>query len=147
MTAAYGSLWILDASADLLTRVDPATRSITAEIPAGRSPYAVMAAAGSLWVTNTASGNVTRIDRRTVRRTGTFHVGGYPYGITGDTKSIWVARLGGHPVVCIDIATRRIRALKGATTDSIDLTLRQHTLWAITSGAILRLPTVCGRDS
>lgn len=146
-TAAYSSLWILDASAHLLTRVDPTTRSIAAEIPAGRSPYALADAAGSLWVTDTASGNVTRIDPRTNRRTRTFHVGGYPYGITGDAKAIWVARLGGHPAACIDIATGRIRSLKGATTDSIDLTLRQHTLWAITSGAILRLPAVCGRDS
>jgi YVTN family beta-propeller protein len=142
-TAAYGSLWILDASADLLTRVDPATGSIMAEIPAGRSPYAVAAAAGSLWVTDTASGNVTRIDPRTNRRAARIHVDGYPYGIAGDAQSIWVARLGDHPVACIDIATGRIRSLKGATTDAIDVALRQHSLWAITSSAILRFPGVC----
>ena len=59
VAAGDGSLWVANASAGSLTKVDLATDAVTT-YPLASSPFGVAFGAGSVWLTSPADGNVTR---------------------------------------------------------------------------------------
>jgi YVTN family beta-propeller protein len=140
---ANGAIWIADAKANVVSRVDERSRKIVDNIRVGRSPFGVTAAAGSLWVTNTEDDTVTRIDPRTGRVLATIPVGHKPYGIAGDKTSIWVANFGGGGLTCITARGGHPRTVPISTTDPIAVVLHHNEIWVISEsdGTLTRLET------
>ena len=67
MTEGFGGVWVSNLHDDTVTRVDPETFEVVAQIPVGKEPKELVAALGSVWVVNSKSNTVTRIDPETNR--------------------------------------------------------------------------------
>jgi YVTN family beta-propeller protein len=63
--ASDGAVWVANAAQDMVSRVDPATNTVTRTIPVGRHPVRLAAGFGSIWVANQTSQTVSRLDART----------------------------------------------------------------------------------
>jgi YVTN family beta-propeller protein len=106
ITLGAGSVWVADALAGTLSRIDAASGRLRARIAVGRDPYGVAFGAGSVWVTNTGAGTVSRVDPATDEVVATVRVGRNPYGIAYDGL-VWVANLADGTLTRIDPATNR----------------------------------------
>jgi YVTN family beta-propeller protein len=92
LDAGSGGVWVVDAAADRLVRVDPATMKITSRIPVGGGPRAVAVGAGSVWVANGADGTVSRVDPRRNAVAATIPVGSAPVDLEVGFGAVWVVR-------------------------------------------------------
>jgi YVTN family beta-propeller protein len=90
-----GALWVASYSDGVLSRVDTATRAVTATVHVGGQLGSVGADASGVWVSVFDGGAVARIDpdRRTV--VGRVAVGGRPSGIAFANGAVWVGNLDG----------------------------------------------------
>jgi YVTN family beta-propeller protein len=102
-----GSVWIADALANTVTRIDRKSGRTLATIRVGRSPYGVAFGAGSVWVTNSDDGTVSRIDPATDDVVVTIRVGRNPFGVAYGRGRIWAANLGDGSVTRLDPRTNR----------------------------------------
>ncbi len=102
-----GSVWVADALANTVTRIDRRSGRTLATIRVGRNPYGVAFGAGSVWVTNTDDGTVSRIDPATDDVLATVRVGHNPYGVAYGRRLVWVANLGDGTLTRLDPATNR----------------------------------------
>ena len=66
VAGAGGAVWVSDAQAGVLHRVDPATNAVTKTIAIGRIPCEMRFAAGALWIV-TQTGKLVRVDPVTGR--------------------------------------------------------------------------------
>ncbi len=70
VAAGEGSLWVVNANYDVVTRVDAARAKVVASVAVPvEIPFGVVAGKGAVWVAG--EGKVVRIDPRTSRVTGT----------------------------------------------------------------------------
>jgi virginiamycin B lyase len=124
-----GSVWIADALANTVTRIDRRSGDTLATIRVGRYPYGVAFGAGSIWVTNSDDGTVSRIDPATNGVLATVRVGRNPFGVAYGSRLVWVANLGDGTVKRLDPATNRQagRAIK-LGGDPLAVAARRHTV-------------------
>ena len=106
-----GALWVVDAAAAAVLRVDPATSAVTDRVGVGDAPFAVVAGDGALWVSNSGDGTVSEIDP--VHRTASppVHVGNDPRGMALDGGYLWVANNVDGTVTRIATATGTVAAV------------------------------------
>jgi Bacterial transcriptional activator domain len=78
VTAGFGSLWVTEASAGLLVRVDAQRRKVIATIPVGARPSRVITADGRVWVLDPVNGTVSAYDAGTGTVAQTSRVGKDP---------------------------------------------------------------------
>ena len=100
--------WVLLVDAQLLVRVDLATRKVTNRVRLPWTPGPRMAAGdGSVWVTSAGGPELWRVDARTAKVTGRFAVnGGNGGGITFGAGSVWLAQ--GLDIARIDSRTGEV---------------------------------------
>jgi YVTN family beta-propeller protein len=58
----FGSLWVSNHHADVVSRVDPETNEVIAEIPTGVQPGQMLVTDDAVWVANYGEASLTRID-------------------------------------------------------------------------------------
>ena len=75
-----GAVWVTSKSAGVLSRIDPASGSVT-PINVGNGPVAVAAGPRAVWVANSQDATVWRVDPATNRVVGTVTVGEGPSGV------------------------------------------------------------------
>jgi YVTN family beta-propeller protein len=98
MAAGAGALWV--AGSDEVTRIDPATNSVTARIPVGATgsgPAAVAVGAGAVWVPVAVPGALWAIDPASDKVTARISLGGPlggPISVSAAGGSVWVACCG-----------------------------------------------------
>ncbi len=97
---ADGAVWVIDADADNVTRVD-ATGAVT-PIAVGHYPSAIAIGEGGVWVADSGDDAVVRIDPNTRAVTTTIPVGQAPAGVAIGAGSVWVANSGDGTVTRID---------------------------------------------
>jgi YVTN family beta-propeller protein len=102
-----GSLWVANLGSGTVSRIDPATLSVTATITLASAKHVVYAF-GSLWVHN--GNNVSRIDPSTNTITATIVVGSDTYDLTADSTHVWVAVRLAQFVRRIDPTTNTVTA-------------------------------------
>jgi YVTN family beta-propeller protein len=110
MTLASGSLWGIDATAELVMRIDPSVGRRTREVRAGPDPTAIASGAGAVWVANTGDNSVSRIDPGTGLVAQTIGVGGGPASIATGAGAVWVALADAGAVAKIDPRTNHVTA-------------------------------------
>jgi YVTN family beta-propeller protein len=102
IAAGEGGVWVGSNTFSTVTRIDPDTRRVVAEIPVGTSRalpsglYSVAAGAGAVWAANSAELSVVRIDPRTNKVTARIGLPVSPraIAIAGDTVWVSVAKPG-----------------------------------------------------
>lgn len=76
--------------------LDPGSRRLVAQVPAGIRPGPLASANGSVWVANVDDRTVSRIDARTHALVRTIPIGGTPAGVAAGGGGIWVSTVEGR---------------------------------------------------
>ncbi|HEX6753388.1 MAG TPA: serine/threonine-protein kinase [Solirubrobacterales bacterium] len=104
LAAGAGAVWVSNAPAGTVRRIDLATATADAPIRVGRGPAGITTGGGLVWVANSRSGTVTRIDPSIRAILGDpIPVGARPGGIGAGTTTVWVASTAEAVVTRLDI--------------------------------------------
>jgi YVTN family beta-propeller protein len=99
------AVWVANAAQGTVSRVDPATNTVTKTIRVGRNPVRVAAGFGSIWVANETSQTVSRIEARTGQPQATIPVTGHSSAddLAVGEGTVWVRS--GNRLLSLDPAT------------------------------------------
>jgi ABC-type transport system substrate-binding protein/DNA-binding beta-propeller fold protein YncE len=145
LAAGFGSLWVAEADAGLVVRVDLRRHAVVASIPAGARPSRIVSADGQVWVLDPADHTVSRIDPETDTMAQTIAVAGQPSDLLVSGGSLWVANRGGGTVQQIDPSTGRTRLIRTGG-DPGGLAAADGAVWVATdqSGTVTRIDARTG---
>jgi YVTN family beta-propeller protein len=120
-----------------LSRHDPTTGKIVAEIPVKSKSYAVVVADDAVWVTNSANASVQRVDTRTNQVVAEIPVHPSPRFLAAGQSAIWVLSQGDGALVRIDPAMNQVAATieLGFPGPGGDLWVDDGVVWASAEGA------------
>jgi virginiamycin B lyase len=93
-----------------LVRIDPATNTVSAEIPVAPGSVAPIYADGAIWVSSPEKSVVTRVDPQSNTATDTIAVGPGPRFITAGAGAVWTLNQGDGSVSRIDTKSRKLVA-------------------------------------
>jgi len=140
LALGFGSLWVpIDATpttAATLARVEVATNSISALIPAGPadSEGGITTSADSVWLITDKSGTLSRIDpaTNTVRQKISVPAGSFnPLHVDG---SVWVSGTATNELTAVDAATGEIRGSTAVGPRPRFLTGGAGSIWTLNQG-------------
>jgi YVTN family beta-propeller protein len=145
-----GSLWVANHDAGTVTRIDPASGKVVADIPVPSEPHRVAYGAGAAWVGNWHDNSVSRIDPHTNRVVGSpipigFHHAGNLVVGAGD---LWVTSdyrvdAAAEDVVVVRIDPHSNRAVETIAVGGhpIDVAAAGGAVWVSVAdpGAVLRI--------
>jgi serine/threonine-protein kinase len=103
LAVGAGGLWVSNATAGTVRRIDLGTATPSGAIAAGRGPAGITVARGFVWVADSRSGTVAKIDPAIRSVVDTVEVGGNPGGIDAGTNVLWVAAADDDTVTRIDL--------------------------------------------
>jgi serine/threonine-protein kinase len=106
LAVGAGGVWISNAAAETVRRIDLGSAVAGPPIRVGRGPSGITVGGGVVWVANSRSDSVTRVDSATGALLGApVGVGGRPGGIDAGTSVVWVANFKDNTVSRIDIGS------------------------------------------
>jgi YVTN family beta-propeller protein len=116
-----GSVWAVDSTQGMLSRINPVTHAVIEQIPVGSSPSAVATTGENVWVANSGAGTVSWINSAADLLVKTIPVGNLPVAIASGPGGVWVANEGDDTVDRIDPATGTVtrRVQVGGRPDGI----------------------------
>jgi YVTN family beta-propeller protein len=133
--AADGSsVWATNMWNNTVSRINPATNTVTATIPVGDSPGGVASDGTAVWVANFGGNSVSRIDPATNAVTATIPVGQGPEGVAVGGGSVWVANADAGTVNRIDPATNSVTATIPAGIGPTGITFGEGSVWVTNWG-------------
>jgi DNA-binding beta-propeller fold protein YncE len=147
MAAGAGALWVVGS--DEITRIDPATNSVTARIPiraTGSGPAAVTVGAGAVWVPVAVPGALWGITPGANKVTARIPLGGPLAGsisVSASGDSVWVAGDGepgpgataaGGRLLRVDPHRRRVVADIPLPDDPVAVAADSRATWVATAG-------------
>jgi virginiamycin B lyase len=137
-----GAVWLVTDGPDCTTcrvsRVDPGTMRVTAEIPVLIGAAGVRVGAGSVWVTNPVEDVVQLIDPATRKVTRTVKTGRGPRFFDVGEGAAWTLDQVDGTVTRIDAKTgRTARIAAGVPGEGGDLTVGGGSVWARGSDRLL----------
>ncbi len=126
-----GGVWVTSATAGSVTRIDPSSLAITAQVTVGNGPTAILPAFGSIWVANHLDGTVTRIEPSTGRTLATVPVGNGPTALAEAGGLLWVANEYGSSIVSLDAseATPSVAQPIAVGAEAGSMTPTEYGLW------------------
>jgi YVTN family beta-propeller protein len=136
LAVGAGGLWVSNASAGTVSRIDLDTLERTPAIPVGRNPAGVTVAHGLVWVANSRSGTVTKVDPSIRAVVGTpIDVGGRPGGIDAGTSAVWVASAAEDSVIRIDLESgERVGAPIQVGPEPGAVSVGDTAVWVVDNG-------------
>jgi virginiamycin B lyase len=140
-------VWVADYTDGRVSRIDPATGTVTARVPGGMQPCGMAYGAGSVWVEDYGGNSVTRIQLPGLR-TRSYRVGGSPFDVTFAGGAAWVTNYADGTVTRVDAATGRRRTLTvGSSPEGI--ARAGGAVWVANhgSGTVSRISTASLRVS
>jgi YVTN family beta-propeller protein len=147
IAAGFGSLWVTEASAGLLIRVDAERHRVIARIPVGTAPSRVAVADGRIWVLDPINDTVSAIDPGTDALAQTFPVGKDPSDLVFSHGSIWVADMSDGTVDRLNPNTGLTDQVVKVGADPSGLAASAGAVWVADdeSGLIERIDASTGK--
>jgi YVTN family beta-propeller protein len=145
IATGLGSLWVVNAFDDSVSRIDPATGA-EQRIPVCAAPTAIAIGAELVWVACSGSRSVEEINPQNNRRVRHIPVGAGPSAIAISPGRVWVTDRLDDTVTEIDShAGRRLRTLDAGPSPS-DIAYGFGALWITneSSATVTRLDPVTG---
>ncbi len=145
---SHGAIWVVNASDDTVSKINPATHAVQDVIDVGHEPRAIAATGDDLWVTNFGDGSVSRINVEVGREVDTIAVGSGPDAIAAGPAGLWVANSKDNTIQRIDSAT-------STPEDPIDvgdgpdgLAVDDTSVWVANgrSGSVMRIDVGSGDE-
>jgi len=129
------SIWML-VDAATLTRIDPDTNAVVAEIALPAPASAMTFGAGALWITSSASNTVTRVNGDTNVVVETIKVGRGPVSVALGEGSAWTFNGGDGTVSRIDSKTNKVTETitSGVTGASGTIAVGEGSVWLSAPG-------------
>jgi DNA-binding SARP family transcriptional activator/DNA-binding beta-propeller fold protein YncE len=90
LAVGAGAVWVTDASADVVWKIDTQTNEIVRTPSAGADPSGIAVGFGSVWIANGGDGTVWRLDPVTGIPEAKIDVGGSPAGVAVGAGRVWV---------------------------------------------------------
>jgi YVTN family beta-propeller protein len=103
-----GSFWMVSDQKGLLSRIDPSTNKVIAEIAVPEKSAAVNFGEDAAWVTTPSANTLTRVDPKTNQVTATIAVGPAPRFLTVGAGSIWTLNQGDGSISRVDGKTAKV---------------------------------------
>lgn len=100
-----GAVWVVNSSANSVTRVDPSSHSVVQTIAVGADPAGDAVGGGSVWVANHDANTVSRISPESNTVVQTIRVGAGPVAVAYGAGSVWVTNSYDRTLTRIDPAT------------------------------------------
>ena len=129
MVAGFGSLWVTEAPAGDVVRIDPSAHRILATIPLGAGPSRIAVGGGAVWVLDPANRTVSAIDPATDTVAQTITVAGGASDVAFDAGSLWVLDRRDGTVSRLDPGTGLRRATVSIGGDPSSLTAIGEGIW------------------
>ena len=142
MDVGDGSLWVINHDDGTLTRIDPKTSQVIANIPLPAEPHRVASGEGAVWVGNWHDSSVSRIDPQTNQvvgepipigyHTGNIAAGGGNVWVTSDYRGMqaFPAPFAGHTVlVQIDPETDKVVDTISLGSYPVDVEVTEGAVW------------------
>ncbi len=114
IAASTDAVWLVTNKAGKLSRIDPKTNTVAAEITIPANSAAVFYAEGGVWVTTPEKNMLTRVDAKTNQVTHSIEVGPGPRFLTYGGGSIWTLNQG-------DGTVSRVEAKSGKVLASVEV--------------------------
>jgi streptogramin lyase len=137
----HGSVWIASSGRDTVSRVDPRTGEVAAEIEVGRGAVDVAAGGGSgdVWVAGAylaEAKKLSRVDPETDRVVAEVPVAahkryGGAQGVAAGEGAVWAQSADGGELFKVDPATNEVVAEKDLGDYSSDLAVYGGSVWAV----------------
>lgn len=128
---AFGSLWVVNRTANALVEIDPATNLRLDPITVGEGPAALAVGRQALWVAS-GNGTVTRVELRgsgeAPHRTE-FTVGGRLVDIAVGAGAVWVASSDDRTVIRLDEETGEVVAVIQIGNEPQRVAAGADTVW------------------
>jgi YVTN family beta-propeller protein len=126
------AVWVANAAQGTVSRIDPATNTVTRTIQVGRNPIRLAAGFGSIWVANQTEQTLSRIDARTAQLLATIPTPALaPKQLAVGAGSVWA--LASYSLLRIDPATNKA-TLVDADWELVDGGLTVAGGWVWLSG-------------
>jgi streptogramin lyase len=115
-TVTPGGIWVITnrgepaTDSGTLTRIDPATGSVLADIRVADDSHGIASLGDFVWVTSSSGNSVTQVDVRTNEVVGTIPVDPEPRFIAAGEGAVWVLSQGSGKVNRLDPLTGEIVA-------------------------------------
>ncbi|AXI03929.1 Vgb family protein [Aquirhabdus parva] len=140
IAAGAGSIWVVSDVAGVLSRIDPQSNTVIAQIAIAPFSYNVAFGHDALWVSNPKQGGVQRIDPISNHVVATIAVGEIPWFIAAGEGAVWSLNQGDGTVSRIDPQTHEVIPISlpiEAAGDGGDLTTGGGQVWVRTTGVLL----------
>lgn len=108
LVASPEAVWMVTDSKGTLSRIDPTTNKVAAEIAVAPGSVACVYAEGAVWVSSPEKSVITRVDPKTNTVTDTIAVGPGPRFLTAGAGAIWTLNQGDGTVSRVDVKTRTL---------------------------------------
>jgi YVTN family beta-propeller protein len=108
ITASPDAIWIPSDKKGILSRIDPKTNEVVAQIEISPGSPAAVYGDGAIWVSGNEESVVTRVDATTNQVTDKIPVGPKPRFLTFGGGSVWTLNQGDGTVTRIDAKTRQM---------------------------------------
>ena len=122
------AVWVADAFAGIVTRIDPRT-GVPDAIPVAGGPADIALGAGAVWVTASLDDSVARIDPATGSVRSTTPVGRRPAGVAVGAGAVWVANSGDGTVSRLHRGTGRVTHTIPVGGSPQDVVVADGRLW------------------
>jgi streptogramin lyase len=116
LAAGAGSVWVLSNAKGVLSRIDPATNAIAAQIDVLPNSYCADFAFDAVWISNSGAGaasgpgSVQRIDPQLNRVVATIPAGPSPRFLAAGEGAVWTFNWGDGSITKIDPVNNRQEA-------------------------------------
>jgi virginiamycin B lyase len=130
-----GGIWVMTnrrgTKSGTLTRIDPASGKVTADIAVKPQSHAAIVAFGSVWVTNSAAATVTRVDPSSNSVVAEIAVHALPRFLIANEDGIWVLSQSDGTLARIDPSTNSVVATidVGVPGPGGDLAAGERHVW------------------
>jgi ABC-type transport system substrate-binding protein/DNA-binding SARP family transcriptional activator len=146
VASGFGSLWVSEARAGVVVRVDQKHRAVLATIPVGTRPSRIVAVGEQIWVLDPVDRTLSRIDPETDAVAQTIAVGSNPSDVVLSDGSLWVANQGNGTVTRLDPSTGLAQHIVRTGGDPSGLATTAGTVWVADdeSGSVERIDARTG---
>jgi YVTN family beta-propeller protein len=110
LAAGMDAVWVLSDSTGVLSRIDPGTNQIVAEIKVKANSFCAAVGFDAVWVTNTKDGSVQRINPKSNQVEAAIPVGPQPRFLTAGQHAVWVLNQGDGTVTRIEPKSNSVAA-------------------------------------
>lgn len=110
VTASEDSVWIVSDKKGVLTRIDPKTNEVKAEVTVPAGSVAAEYSNGFVWVTANQSGKLVQVDAQKNTVVKEIEVGPQPRFVTSGSGSVWTVNQGDGTVTRVDAKTGAVVA-------------------------------------